>query len=83
MKQLLQALSGDAGSVVRTRRPAAPSYACDPRAAWTGLGFDTTGLTSFAGATSPAAEGHLAHLGANGRMAITATVRRRPPETPT
>lgn len=82
MKQL-QALSGDTGFVVRTRRPVAPSYACATRAAWTGLGSGVTVATSFAAAPSLSAGGHLAHLGANGRMTITATVRRRPPETPT
>ncbi len=82
MKQLAHTPTSDAAFVVPARRPASP-YACAPRAAWKGLGSDVTGLTSFAGATSPVTEGHLSHLGANGRMAITNGARRRPPETPT
>lgn len=82
MKQLLHPLSSDAAFFVPARRPAFPS-SCAPRAAWIGLGSDTTGLTSTKGATSPATEALFTHLGANGRMVITTDARRRPPETPT
>lgn len=82
MKQL-QALSGDTGFVVRTRRPVAPSYACATPTAWAGPGSDVTGAASFAAAPPLSTAGHLSHLGANGRMTVTTTVRRRPPETPT